>query len=164
MEELLAVVENASGDVVKADEAEERVIQEIRQMGQAAQNDPLTGQHATLLGNLSDAVDTFYRDMARLGAADKVLIMTWSEFGRKVKENGNIGTDHGAAGPQFVFGNAIKQKITGDHPNLSDLNQGLDDLKFSIDFRSTYATILEKWLGVDAKEVLGGTYDIQSFI
>ncbi len=131
---------------------------------QAALNDPLTGTHATLLGYLSDAVDTFYRDMERLGLADDVLIITWSEFGRKVKENGNQGTDHGAAAPQFVIGNAVNQKITGIHPSLSDLNQGLDDLKYSIDFRSVYATVLEKWLGVDSQEIIGGAYEVLEFI
>lgn len=120
--------------------------------------------HATLLGNLSDAVDTFYRDMQRLGLADRVLMMTWSEFGRKVRENGNQGTDHGASAPQFVFGNAVKRGITGVHPNLADLNPGLDDTKYAIDFRAYYATILEKWLGVDAREILGGAFDVLDFI
>lgn len=120
--------------------------------------------HATLLGSLADAVDTFYRDMQRLGLDDRVLMMTWSEFGRKVRENGNQGTDHGASAPQFVFGNAVKRRITGVHPNLADLNPGLDDTKHSIDFRSYYATILEKWLGVDSREVLGGAFEVLDFI
>jgi uncharacterized protein (DUF1501 family) len=131
---------------------------------QAQANSPLTGFHATLLGYLSDAVDAFYRDMVRMGKADNTLIMTWSEFGRKVRENGNFGTDHAAAAPQFVFGNAIQKRISGVHPSLTDLYQGQDALKHSIDFRSYYATILEKWLGVDSNEILGGSFAPLNFI
>jgi uncharacterized protein (DUF1501 family) len=119
--------------------------------------------HAALLGHLADAVDTFYRDLQRLGRDDKVLIMTWSEFGRKVKENDNIGTDHGASAPQFVFGASVKGGVYGEHPSLTDL-YGEDDTKHSIDFRSYYATVLEKWLGVDSHEVLGGLFELLDFV
>ncbi len=92
-----------------------------------------------------------------------MLVMTWSEFGRKVRENGNKGTGHGAAGPQFVFGNAVKGRIFGEHPDLMSLSD-IDDSQFRIDFRSYYATILERWLEVDAREVLGGTFELIDFI
>lgn len=121
--------------------------------------------HATLLARLSEAVTTFFADLVRLGLDDRVLLMTWSEFGRKVVENGNQGTDHGTVGPQFLIGTRVKGGIVGEHPSLraEDLNPGLGDPKFSaraIDFRSTYATILEKWFLVDSREILGGAFEL----
>ncbi len=120
-------------------------------------------RHAQLLGYLADAVNTFYRDMQRLGKDDRILMMTWSEFGRKVRENGNQGTDHGASAPQFVFGTPINGGIFGEHPDLTDLSS-VDDTKFTIDFRSIYATILERWLEVDATELLGGSFELIPFL
>jgi uncharacterized protein (DUF1501 family) len=122
--------------------------------------------HATLLSYLAEAVDAFYRDLQRLGQDDKVLMMTWSEFSRKVKENGNQGTDHGASGPQFVFGTPVNGGIFGEHPALdqSRLYAGQDATTHSTDFRSIYATILENWLGVDSREVLGGSFEILPFV
>jgi uncharacterized protein (DUF1501 family) len=127
-----------------------------------AQADP----QARLLGYVSDAVDTFYRDLVRLGKDDKVLIMTWSEFSRKVVENMNRGTDHGAASVEFVFGTPVKGGIYGVHPGLSqsELNPGLYDTKFSIDFRRIYATVLEDWLGADSKEILNGSFTKLGFV
>ncbi|ETW96764.1 MAG: hypothetical protein ETSY1_25310 [Candidatus Entotheonella factor] len=89
--------------------------------------------------------------------------MTWSEFGRKVRENGNVGTGHGAAGPQFVFGNAVHGGIFGEHPDLVHLSN-VDDPLHRIDFRSYYATVLERWLEVDAREVLGGPFELIDFL
>ncbi|GBC77570.1 hypothetical protein HRbin08_01049 [bacterium HR08] len=125
--------------------------------------------HATLLSRLSEAVAVFYTDLVRLGLDDRVLMMTWSEFGRKVVENGNGGTDHGTVGPQFLIGTRVKGGIVGEHPSLraEDLNPGLGDPKFSaraIDFRSTYATILEKWFLVDSREILGGAFELLDII
>ncbi|WP_179136703.1 DUF1501 domain-containing protein [Candidatus Entotheonella palauensis] len=120
-------------------------------------------RHAKLLGMLAEAIDVFDQDLQRLGLADDVLIMTWSEFGRKVRENGNVGTGHGAAGPQFVFGNAVNGGIFGEHPDLIHLSD-VDDPLYRIDFRSYYATILERWLEVDAREVLGGTFEFIDFL
>jgi uncharacterized protein (DUF1501 family) len=119
--------------------------------------------HADLLATLSEALDPFYRDMVRLGKADNVLIMTWSEFGRKVKQNADIGTDHGAAAPQFVIGGSVNGGIYGVHPNLTDLYDE-DDMKHSIDFRSVYATILEQWFGVSSRDILGGTFEPIRFL
>lgn len=125
--------------------------------------------HATLLSRLSEAVAVFYADLVRLGLDDRVLMMTWSEFGRKVLENGNQGTDHGTVGPQFLIGTRVKGGIVGEHPSLraEDLNPGLGDPKFSaraIDFRSTYATILERWFRVDSRELLGGAFELLDVI
>lgn len=121
------------------------------------------GGQPLLLQYLDDAVDAFYRDMQRLGVDDKVLIMTWSEFGRKVGENGNRGTDHGASGPQFVIGTPVRGGLFGVYPSLTDLDRD-DGTKFSIDFRSIYATILERWLGVSSRELLGGTFELLNFL
>ncbi len=120
-------------------------------------------KHAKLLGMLAEAIDVFDQDLQRLGLADDVLIMTWSEFGSKARENGNAGTGHGAASPQFVFGNAVKGGIFGEHPNLRALSD-IDDLQYRIDFRSYYATILERWLEVDSREVLGEPFELIDFI
>ena len=79
--------------------------------------------------------------------------MTFSEFGRRVKENGSRGTDHGAASCMFVAGPAVKGGLVGKHPSLADLTDG--DLKYHTDFRRVYATLLDDWLGVDSKAVLG---------
>ncbi len=120
--------------------------------------------HPLLLRYLDEAVGAFYQDLRRLGKDDKVLMMTWSEFGRKVGENGNQGTDHGASSPQFVIGTPVKGGIIGQHPSLTDLYAGLDDTKHSIDFRSIYATILERWLSVDSREILGGSFKVLDFV
>jgi uncharacterized protein (DUF1501 family) len=82
-----------------------------------------------------------------------VLLMTFSEFGRTVTENGRRGTDHGAAAPVFLAGGAVKSGLFGEHPSLADLDQ--DALRFGIDYRSLYATVLERWLGFDADQILG---------
>jgi len=121
--------------------------------------------HERLLAYLSEAIATFYADLVRLGLDDRVLLMTWSEIGRKVVENGNQGTDHGTVSPQFLIGTRVKGGIVGEHPSLraEDLNPGLGDPKFSvrsIDFRSIYATILEKWFLVDSREILGGAFEL----
>ena len=84
-------------------------------------------------------------------------LLTFSEFGRRVQENGSRGTDHGAASCMFVAGPSVKGGVVGPHPSLADLDAG--DLKFHTDFRRVYATLLDGWLGCDSKAVLGGTWD-----
>ncbi len=116
-----------------------------------------TGQHASLLTNISESVHTFLADLSRLNKVDNVLVMLWSEFGRRVEENPDRGTDHGAAAPVIIAGDRVRGGIVGTHPSLSDLDHN-GNVKFSIDFRSVYATILEKWFGVDYREVIPG-YD-----
>ncbi|HUG92200.1 MAG TPA: DUF1501 domain-containing protein [Planctomycetaceae bacterium] len=113
-------------------------------------------QHARLLGELSGAVAAFWKDVAHHGHQDRVLVMTFSEFGRTVRENGSDGTDHGVASQMFLVGERVLPGPIGEHPSLTDLDSG--DLKFHTDFRSVYATVLRQWLGVDPGKVLDRPY------
>jgi len=112
-----------------------------------------TGRHAGLLQELSQGISSFVADLKALGHLDRTLVMTFSEFGRRVAENEQQGTDHGTAGVMFLAGGGVKAGVHGTRPDLSDLDDG--DLKFQIDFRSVYAAVLKDWLGADAKKVLG---------
>jgi uncharacterized protein (DUF1501 family) len=116
-----------------------------------------------LYPELAEAVAAFWGDMQKQGFADKVLLMTWSEFGRRAQENQSQGTDHGAAAPHFVIGNGVVGGIHGDPPGLDKLDD-YGNLPFQYDFRSYYATILQNWLGVDPTAVLGGSYPILDFL
>jgi uncharacterized protein (DUF1501 family) len=82
--------------------------------------------------------------------------MTWSEFGRRAQQNASNGTDHGTAAPLFLVGSGVKGGLYGDAPDLNNLDNG--NLRHSIDFRSVYATVIERWLQADSKTILGGTY------
>jgi uncharacterized protein (DUF1501 family) len=115
-------------------------------------------RHDDLMGYLDQAVSAFYQDLNAHGVADKVLVATWSEFGRRPKENASGGTDHGAAAPVLLIGNPVKGGIYGQAPSLTDLDP-TGNLKFSVDFRSIYQEILGGHLGADPKEILGGTFD-----
>lgn len=117
----------------------------------------VNGAHANLLREVGDAVAAFYQDMAQRGHGERVMIATFSEFGRRAKENGSRGTDHGSGAPMFLIGGRVKAGLVGAHPSLEKLEAG--NLKHAIDFRSVYAGILESWLGVQATDVLGGTYE-----
>lgn len=116
------------------------------------------GQHNNLIKQLSDAVKAFVDGLKEDGQLDRVMIMTFSEFGRRVAENGSGGTDHGAAAPLFVIGGDVKAGVHGKHPSLEpgDLDRG--DLKWGIDFRSVYATVLDNWLQTDSKKILNGSF------
>ncbi len=109
--------------------------------------------HQALLGELSGALAAFQKDLTRLKLADRVLVMTFSEFGRRVDENGSQGTDHGAASCLFLCGSKVKGGLAGTYPSLEKLGEG--DLVHTVDFRAVYATILEKWLGGDPDKLLG---------
>ncbi|MCC7104796.1 MAG: DUF1501 domain-containing protein [Chloroflexi bacterium] len=115
-----------------------------------------------LLTDLDTSLDAFLQDLERLGKLDDVLVMTFSEFGRRVGENGSNGTDHGTAEPLFVLGGAVKGGLHGAYPSMADLDQG--DLKFTTDFRSVYGTVLEGWMGVPSNEILGGTFPALSLV
>ena len=115
-----------------------------------------TAAHAELLGMLSKNLDSFFEDLGRTTRKKDVLVMTFSEFGRRVRENGSRGTDHGAAAPMFLLGDSVNGGLHGTHPSLSDLDDG--DLKFTTDFRSIYATVLEEWLGTSSRQVLEGEF------
>lgn len=114
------------------------------------------GAHAQLLGQVSAAMTAFYKDLAARGHKDRLLMMTVSEFGRRAKENGSQGTDHGSGAPLFLVGGRVKPGVVGVHPSLTDLSIG--NLKHHTDFRQVYAAVLDQWLGVSSKDVLGGTY------
>jgi uncharacterized protein (DUF1501 family) len=109
--------------------------------------------HTTLLAELSGAMTAFYRDMAARGHKDRILMMTFSEFGRRAKENGSKGTDHGSAAPMLLVGGKVKPGLVGAHPSLTALDHG--NLKHHTDFRQVYAAVLEKWLGIASKDVVG---------
>jgi uncharacterized protein (DUF1501 family) len=110
-----------------------------------------------LLGELSDAVSAFYADLAAHGNDARTLTMTFSEFGRRVAENGNRGTDHGEAAPMFVIGGGVKGGVYGRHPSLDALDGG--DVTYTVDFRSVYATAIEKWFGRPTDGVLAGSFE-----
>lgn len=113
-------------------------------------------RHDQLMKQLGAGLDAFWADMATQGNTDRVLMMTFSEFGRRVAQNASGGTDHGTAAPLFVFGGSLKAGVIGNHPSLTDLDHG--DLKFAIDFRSVYATILQDWMQTPAQPILGGAF------
>ena len=115
------------------------------------------GTHSNLLGELADAVAGFFRTLKTTGHDSRVRLMTFSEFGRRVQENGSRGTDHGAASCLFVAGRSVRGGVVGAHPSLADLDAG--DLKFHTDFRRVYATLLDGWLGCDSKAVLGAKWE-----
>lgn len=112
---------------------------------------------AKLLKGFGDAVNTFMQEMTAIGKANKVSVMVFSEFGRRVQENASAGTDHGAAAPMFVIGGSIKPGLYGKYPDLGDLERG--DLKFNVDFRQVYAGVLDGWMGGDSASLLGRAFD-----
>lgn len=118
---------------------------------------------AQLLQTLAEGLAAFYADLVAHNAADNVVVMTWSEFGRRVEENASLGTDHGTAAPLFVLGNAVQGGIYGEPPDLTSLDAN-GNLVFTTDFRSVYATVLDRWLGAPASAVLGGDYGEQAFL
>ncbi|MDR7483178.1 MAG: DUF1501 domain-containing protein [Armatimonadota bacterium] len=120
------------------------------------------GAHDLLLEQLSTGIDAFYRDLEAQGNAERVVVMAFSEFGRRVAENGSAGTDHGTAAPVFVFGRRIRPGLHGRHPGLTDLVDG--DLKHHVDFRAVYATLLDRWLGADPNQILGGEFERVPFL
>jgi len=128
--------------------------------------DTHAGERATqdpLLKQLSDGVSAFYDDLSAQGRANDTLVMTFSEFGRRVRENGSGGTDHGTALPQFMVGGSVSPGLYGAYPNLSDLDPN-GNLLWNIDFRQSYATVLEDWFGIEQTEVLDSSYQTLSVI
>ena len=141
------------------------------------------GQHANLLRNLSEAITTFIEDLEADDASKDVPIATFSEFGRRVEQNGSNGTDHGTAAPMFLFGEGVKGGLFGNPPDLTNLdgnNDGIGDglvagtleaqganLVFECDFRSVYATLLKDWFGLTeqtVESVMGGSFDILGLV
>lgn len=132
---------------------------------QAEAGNKLAGQHAGLLQDFSDAVDAFYRDLVEHELADKVIVMQWSEFGRRPDENKSLGTDHGTASSLFVIGDGVRGGLYGEQPSLAATAlDDADNMKFTVDFRSVYATVLNKWLNGDARRVLGHDFADVGFL
>jgi len=120
-------------------------------------------RHDDLMAYLDTAVSAFYQDLAAHGAADRVLIATWSEFGRRPRENASGGTDHGAAAPLILVGDPLRGGVYGQAPELTDLDT-TGNLRFQVDFRSVYQEILGGHLGAEPKEILGGTFEKLGFV
>ncbi|MDF2651154.1 MAG: hypothetical protein K0Q73_6959 [Paenibacillus sp.] len=119
-------------------------------------------QHIKTLKQLDEGLHAFYTDLKDQGLQQEVVTLVFSEFGRRLKENGSGGTDHGTAAPVLVLGGQVKGGLFGAYPSLTNLDQG--DLKYEVDFRSIYYTLVDDWLRGDAKSVLGGTYEKLGFV
>ena len=115
--------------------------------------------HEMLLGQVGSAVAGFFRQLQGSGHAERVVLMTFSEFGRRVQENGSKGTDHGAASCLFVAGPKVKGGVVGKHPGLARADLAAGDLKHQVDFRQVYAALLDRWLECDSRAVLGGKFE-----
>lgn len=115
------------------------------------------GRQQRLLTRLGDGLSSFFATLDQMGLADRVALMTFSEFGRRVSENGSGGTDHGTAAPMFVAGASIKPGLHGQHPRLDHLDDN-GDLIHTTDFRSVYAAVLREWLGVNPEKILRGQF------
>ena len=118
--------------------------------------------HANLLGDLSGALSAFQSDLAAQKLADQVVVMVFSEFGRRVDENASGGTDHGAASNLLLLGSKVRGGLIGKYPSLADLGEG--DLVYNTDFRSVYATLLDRWLGCPAERSLGQAFPTMELI
>jgi uncharacterized protein (DUF1501 family) len=113
-------------------------------------------RHDALMKQLSEGLTAFWQDLKQQKNDDRVLVMTFSEFGRRVQQNASNGTDHGAAAPMIVLGSKIQRGLVTPHPSMSDLDQG--DLKYVADFRSVYASVLQNWLETPSKPILGDQF------
>jgi len=121
---------------------------------QIAGGDPINGgDHPQLLDEFDQAVDAFMKDMEQSGFLEKVMVMTFSEFGRRIKENGSLGTDHGAANSLFLLGGDVNRGVYGGQPDLGNLLNG--NLRHTIDFRAVYSTIIQDWFGADPEPIFG---------
>ena len=119
--------------------------------------------HTRLWSETSRAVGDFYDDLKEHNAGENVMLMVFSEFGRRVKDNGS-GTDHGAGGHCFIIGDQVKGGLYGEYPSLDADKLDDGDLQHNNDFRGVYSTILEKWMGLDAKPIVGGEFEQLAFI
>ncbi len=122
------------------------------------------GDHARLWRQVSETVSDFYEDLREHHRGEEVLLFMFSEFGRRARDNGG-GTDHGTGGVCWVIGDHVKGGLYGQYPSLKegDLEDG-GDLLHTVDFRSVYATMLEKWMGMDSKPIVGGTFEQLDFL
>ena len=116
-----------------------------------------------LLSELSQGINDFFADLREHDASEEALMLVFTEFGRRVKDNGS-GTDHGSGGAAFVIGDAVSGGMHGVYPSLREDALLDGDLHFQVDFRSVYATLAEKWLGLDSRSIVGGTFENLDFI
>jgi len=116
-----------------------------------------------LWGDVSNAIADFYEDLKEHNANEEVVILLFTEFGRRVVDNGS-GTDHGSGSVAFMIGDGVRGGLYGEYPSLEPEKLDSGDLHWNNDFRRTYATILEQWMGLDANPILGGTYEQFDFI
>jgi uncharacterized protein (DUF1501 family) len=114
--------------------------------------------HAKLWSEVSEGVAAFFEDLRAHDAADDVIMLVWSEFGRRVKDNG-AGTDHGAGSVAFVLGDRVNGGMYGEYPSLKKDDLTLGNLKYHVDFRSTYATILDRWMSIDSQPIVNGKFE-----
>ncbi len=119
--------------------------------------------HSKLWSEVSAAIGDFYDDLREHGREDEAVILVFSEFGRRIKDNGS-GTDHGSGGIAFVIGGDVKGGLYGEYPSLKEADQLEGDLHYNNDFRSTYATIIEKWFALDSVPIVNGTFEQFNFI
>jgi len=119
--------------------------------------------HTRLWTETSRAIGAFYDDLKEHHATDNVVLLVFTEFGRRVHDNGS-GTDHGAGGCAFVIGDAVKGGLYGEYPSLAAEKLVEGDLCYNNDFRGTYATLLERWMGLDSKSIVGGTFEQLDFL
>jgi uncharacterized protein (DUF1501 family) len=121
------------------------------------------GGHPDLWATIDGALAAFHAEMTAIGAADDVLVLAYSEFGRRPEENGSNGTDHGTAAPMFAFGNPVVGGVYGPDPDLVGLD-GDGNLVHQVDFREVYATVIERWLAGDPDAVLNGSFTPVPFL
>jgi uncharacterized protein (DUF1501 family) len=114
--------------------------------------------HAKLWQEVSEGVAAFFDDLRAHDAADDVMLLVWSEFGRRVKDNG-AGTDHGAGSVAFILGDHVKGGMFGEYPSLKSSDLTLGNLKYNVDFRSTYATVLDKWMQIESEPIVNGKFE-----
>jgi uncharacterized protein (DUF1501 family) len=119
--------------------------------------------HALLWKEISEAVSAFFADLREHNAADDVIMFMWSEFGRRVKDNG-AGTDHGAGSVAFVLGDPVKGGMYGEYPSLKESDLTIGNLQYNNDFRSTYSSILERWMDIEAEPIVNGKFEQFSFV
>ncbi len=116
-----------------------------------------------LLGELAQGINDFFADLREHGASSEAVMLVFTEFGRRVKDNGS-GTDHGSGGAAFVIGDAVAGGMHGAYPSLKEEDLLDGDLRFQVDFRSVYGTIVERWLGLDSQPIVGGNFEKLDFV
>jgi uncharacterized protein (DUF1501 family) len=121
------------------------------------------GKHTQLWQDVSNGVSAFYQDLKEHNASANVVLLLFTEFGRRVHDNGS-GTDHGSGGHAFVIGDAVKGGLYGEYPSLAPEKLLDGDLHYNNDFRGTYATLVDKWLGLDSKPIVGGSFEQLGFL